>query len=78
MAQRPNIDLRIVPFDTDWHPGFAGNAHLIESTEYSPVVHLEVRSTGLFLHEDADIRECRRAIDLVLGAALTHRMETRK
>lgn len=91
MAQRhSNIDLRVVPFETDWHPGLAGNCLLIESKEYSPVVHLELHSSGLFLHEDEDVHEFRRAIDLVLDTALSRensmrfiaqlaqRMETRK
>jgi transcriptional regulator with XRE-family HTH domain len=62
MAVRSNIEIRIVPFDSDWHPGLEGPSLLIEFEAATPVVHLEVRDTSMFLHSTVDIEACRLAI----------------
>jgi transcriptional regulator with XRE-family HTH domain len=61
MAARPNIAMRVIPFDTDWHPGLEGASYRIESAHNCPVVFIEVRGTGLFLHSPIDIDACRQA-----------------
>jgi transcriptional regulator with XRE-family HTH domain len=62
LASRPNIEVRVLPFDSDWHPGLEGPVLVIESETEPPVAHLELRDTGLFLHTKTDI-------DLYLSAA---------
>lgn len=70
MAQLPNVDLRVVPADVGWHPGLEGMFIIIESDEISPVVHLENRRSGLFLHEAEDVQIYREAVDMMGGMAL--------
>jgi transcriptional regulator with XRE-family HTH domain len=55
MAKRPNVTIRVLSFDSDWHPGLEGPVLLIESTTEPAVAHLEVRTSGLFLHTKADV-----------------------
>ncbi|HEX5401129.1 MAG TPA: helix-turn-helix transcriptional regulator [Pseudonocardiaceae bacterium] len=55
LAARPNIEVRVMPFDSDWHPGLEGPVLLIESETEPPVAHLEVRDTGMFLHTWSDV-----------------------
>ncbi|SMC63589.1 Helix-turn-helix domain-containing protein [Kibdelosporangium aridum] len=56
------MDLRVIPFTRDWHPGLEGPVKLIESVQGKTVVYLENRRSGLFLHEDPDIMAYRDAI----------------
>jgi transcriptional regulator with XRE-family HTH domain len=63
MAGRPNIDLRVVPFGSGWHPGLEGAFGLIEPEEGEPIVHLENRRSGLFLHMPADIKLYQEAVE---------------
>ena len=63
MADRPNIDLRVVPFSSGWHPGLEGAFTLIEPEEGEPIVHLENRRSGLFLHMPTDIGLYREAAE---------------
>lgn len=69
MAELPNVDLRVIPLDNGWHPGLEGPFTLIES-EANPLVHIENRRSGLFLHEDKDIQVYRQAVDMIEGVAL--------
>lgn len=62
MAARPNVTIRIVPFDSGWHPALEGASLLIEFETATPVVHLEVRETSMFLHSPADVSACRQTI----------------
>jgi transcriptional regulator with XRE-family HTH domain len=55
MAERPGIDLRVIPFDHGGHPGVDGAYALLEFEQARPVVHLEHRCAGLFLDEPADV-----------------------
>jgi transcriptional regulator with XRE-family HTH domain len=71
MAARPNIDLRVVPYDTGWHPGLDGPLLLIESETEPAVVHIELHRTGMSLHLAHDVAMGRAAVDDVLTHALT-------
>ena len=70
-AARPNIDVRVMPFDSDWHPGLEGPVLIIESEIEPPVAHLELRDTGLFLHTPADINLYLRATAKVAEQAMS-------
>ncbi|WP_147275565.1 DUF5753 domain-containing protein [Halopolyspora algeriensis] len=70
MAKLPNVDLRVVPFSSGWHPALEGLFLLIES-EQTPVVQLESRRSGLFLHEQEDVQSYREAADTVFRAAMS-------
>jgi transcriptional regulator with XRE-family HTH domain len=55
MAHRTNIELRVVPFDIGGHPGVNGAYVLLEFVDARPVVHLEQRRSGVFLHQTVDV-----------------------
>jgi transcriptional regulator with XRE-family HTH domain len=71
MATRPNIEVRVLPFDSDWHPGLEGPVLLIESEIEQPVAHLEVRTSGLFLHTAADVTAYRTAATKIAKQAMS-------
>jgi transcriptional regulator with XRE-family HTH domain len=66
----PNVDLRVVPFDSGWHPALEGPCLVIDSDESEPVVHLELRDSVLFLHEEDDVNRYRQAVEKVQSVAL--------
>jgi hypothetical protein len=71
IAERPNVDIRVLPYDSGWHPGLEGPTLLIESPTEPAVVYLDVHATGLFLHATVDVTAYRAAVDDVLAHALT-------
>lgn len=70
MADRSNVDMRVVPYDSGWHPALEGPFIMIESKQATPVVQLENRRSLLFLHEDDDVDLYRQAVVMVRNAAL--------
>ncbi|RSN59384.1 transcriptional regulator [Amycolatopsis sp. WAC 04182] len=53
MAERPTVELRVIPFAAGAH---AGEAYvLLEFGDASPVVYLEHRRCGLFLYRPCDV-----------------------
>jgi transcriptional regulator with XRE-family HTH domain len=70
LSAMPNVEIRIVPFDSDWHPGLEGPVLLIESATEPPVAHLEVRDNGMFLHTRSDIESYRTATAKVAAQAM--------
>jgi transcriptional regulator with XRE-family HTH domain len=56
MANEDAVTLRIVPGTTDRHPGLAGPFLLLEYPTATPIVHVELRRSGVFLtgREDTD------------------------
>jgi hypothetical protein len=55
MAQRPAVELRVIPFDVGGHPGMSGGYVLLDFADGLPVVRLEHRRSGLFLHRPIDV-----------------------
>lgn len=70
VARRPNIALHVLPFGSGWHPGLEGAYFLIQPTNSVPIVHLEMRSSGLFLHEENDVDAYIDAAEVVAQHAL--------
>jgi transcriptional regulator with XRE-family HTH domain len=70
IAEWPNVDIRVVPFDTGWHPGLVGPFLLIESETQPPVVNLELQQSSLFLHTRTDVATYRRSADTVATRAM--------
>jgi transcriptional regulator with XRE-family HTH domain len=70
MAGRPDTDIRVVPFDSGWHPGLINASLLIESETQPAVVYVEVADSGLFLHSRSDIVSCRHSVDRVSARAM--------
>lgn len=75
LAELPNVDLRIVPFGSGWHPGLEGSFDLIDpqptATDDFPVVVLENRRSGLILHVPEDVAAYQQAVEAVLRAAMS-------
>ncbi|MBK0868200.1 MAG: helix-turn-helix transcriptional regulator [Saccharopolyspora sp.] len=69
-GERSNVEIQVVPFSTGWHPALEGLFALYE-TEQGPVVHLENRRSGLFLHEPADVQTYQQAVARVRAVALS-------
>lgn len=71
MGKRPNVELRIVPYDNGWNPATEGAFTLFEPEQETSVIHLETRRSGLFLHADEDLRAYERAITAISAKAAT-------
>jgi transcriptional regulator with XRE-family HTH domain len=71
LAQRSNVDLRIVPDETDFFPGLEGPFLLLEFADRTPVAHLEARRSGLFFHQAKDVAAYETAAEKVLREAMS-------
>ncbi len=70
-AKRSNVEIRVIPMRTDWHPGLDGPFSLVETTDRAPVVHLENRISGLFLHAPDEVEVYQAAVDRVKKTAMS-------
>jgi transcriptional regulator with XRE-family HTH domain len=77
MAERPNVDLRVVPFSCGWHPALEGPFLMIAPEESEPVIHLENRRSGLFLHQREDVKIYREAAEWELRVAMSQEETSR-
>lgn len=68
-AQRPNVDIHIVPRGNGWHPGWAGPFVLYEFPDSSPIVHFEHYSSGAFVSAEHDVEAYRGAIERLRAIA---------
>ncbi|MGH7869380.1 MAG: helix-turn-helix domain-containing protein [Candidatus Dormibacteraceae bacterium] len=70
LASLSNVELRVIPARTGWHPGHEGPFILVQRPDEA-VVHLENRRSGLFLHRASDValyqQAVRRVSDVALG-----------
>jgi transcriptional regulator with XRE-family HTH domain len=71
LAELPAVDLRIVPLSSGWHPGLEGPFSVHEFAKATPVVHLEVRESSLYLHQKADVAAYQDAAAEVLRVAMS-------
>jgi hypothetical protein len=67
MAEKPNIDVRIVSSSSDWTPALDGPFELVDSR----VVYLENRRSGLFFDEAPDVTAYLEAVTLVKEVAMS-------
>jgi transcriptional regulator with XRE-family HTH domain len=70
MSQWSNVDVRVMPFGSGWHPGLEGPFVFIEPRQATAVVQLESRRSLLLLHEEADVDPYQEAAELVSNMAL--------
>ncbi|HWE91879.1 MAG TPA: helix-turn-helix transcriptional regulator [Pseudonocardiaceae bacterium] len=71
MAQRSNVEVRVLPYDSGWHPGLEGPFVLIDGDTANPAIHIEVRGTGMMLHTQHDVDAYRQAADKVTESAIS-------
>jgi transcriptional regulator with XRE-family HTH domain len=71
LGERPNIDLRIVPFESSWSPALSGAFILIDSDEAPSIVNIEMQRSGVILHDPDDIAAHRQSADVVREKAMS-------
>ena len=70
MAERPYIDLHVIPFDHGGHTGVAGAFVLARFEHGEPIVHVENLRSGLFLDERANVEPYENAVASMTAVAL--------
>jgi transcriptional regulator with XRE-family HTH domain len=70
MSLLANVRLLVVPHDAGWNPSLEGSFILVKFEQSPPIVHVELRDNGLFVHEDPDAGRYQKAVDDVLAVAL--------
>ncbi|HEX5402833.1 MAG TPA: helix-turn-helix transcriptional regulator [Pseudonocardiaceae bacterium] len=73
MAARPNIEIRIIPDHSGWHPDLEGPFTLVEvdPSERGSIVFMETRRSILMMHEDEDVDAYKQAVDRVMPVVLS-------
>lgn len=66
-----NVELRVMPMSAGWYAALEGPFMLIEGADRLPVVVLENRMSVLFFHEFDDIEIYRRAVETMMGMAMS-------
>jgi hypothetical protein len=70
-ARRPNIDIRVLPFELGGHTGLDGTYVLMEFRNARPIVHLEHMRSTLYLDQIEDVLPYQEATDTLVGQALS-------
>lgn len=70
-AERPNVDIHIIPNKSGWHPGLTGPFTLLVAENGQPVVHDENRRSALFYHDYEDVAAYQEAVNDVLEIAMS-------
>lgn len=71
VAELPNVDIRLIPFDHGIHAGLDCSFALLQFPKAGPVVHLEHPSSSVFVDRETDVRLFQNAADSLLEVALT-------
>ncbi|MCP2257375.1 Helix-turn-helix domain-containing protein [Streptoalloteichus tenebrarius] len=71
MAERPNIVVRVIPIESNWHPAMEGCFMLLEFDRHPAIIHLENRTSGMFLHEPNVVSAYRAALAMLDRFALS-------
>ncbi|MGW3468809.1 helix-turn-helix domain-containing protein [Saccharopolyspora sp. NPDC000995] len=70
-SEMANVDLRVIPMSSGWHPGLEGPFSLDRFGDRTPVVQLENRISALFLHELDEVAAYEHAVDKVDDEAMS-------
>ncbi|CRK59855.1 Putative DNA-binding protein in cluster with Type I restriction-modification system [Alloactinosynnema sp. L-07] len=71
MAELPNIDIHLLPFDRGHHVGLTGGFGILHFAKTAPVVHIDHENSAMFLHESEDVSLFQASIAGMLKAGLT-------
>ena len=71
IAQAPTVSVRMLPFDSGWHPGLEAPFIFIQPANMTPVVHVELRRSSTFLHEEDVVSAYKQALVAIDAVALT-------
>jgi len=72
MTERPNVDVRVIPFEKGGHWGVISSFMLLEFAKSSPIVHLEHLRSSALLDEPEDVAPYQAAKDKLAVTALGH------
>jgi transcriptional regulator with XRE-family HTH domain len=70
LANRPHIELRILPFSAGTHTGLDGTYVILEFFKARTIVYLEHKRSSLFLDEADEVTPFRKATDTLVRTAL--------
>lgn len=70
LADRPNIDVRVIPFEHGAHTGLDGSYAIMEFAKARTIVLLEHKRSSLFVDEPEDVLPFHEATETLLAAAL--------
>jgi hypothetical protein len=70
-ATQPATTVQVVPIGNGWHPGLMGPFNLYNFAEFPSIVHLEHHRSSVFLYDDTDVMEYKRATAMVRRAAMS-------
>jgi hypothetical protein len=71
MANRPRVEIRVVPFAVGANPGMEGPMMIMEFDAQPTLVHVEIRSASGFLEEPAEVRRAKVAWRALYSMALS-------
>lgn len=72
LAVKPNVTIRVLPMELDWHPGFSGPFTIFEMPEpYPDVAYAENFAGRAYVEETEDVERFRRAYDELRDASLS-------
>lgn len=69
-AERPNVTIRVVPWQVGAHAGQRGSFAVMDFTDEPSLVYLENQTSCTFLDEQADVAAYRAALSNILNVAL--------
>jgi transcriptional regulator with XRE-family HTH domain len=76
LSDSPNIEIRVVTTDTDWHPGLYGPFVLLTMDGGKSVVHLENARSAVFVPDEDDVAAYQDAVLELKGIALSPEQST--
>nr|WP_262391637.1 DUF5753 domain-containing protein [Nocardiopsis sp. CNR-923] len=69
-AERPNVSVRVLPFDLGGHRGLDGSFMLLGFNKARTVIHVEHKISTFFLEDEREIAFYRDEIDSLRAAAM--------
>ena len=77
LAQRPKVEIRVVPAAVVGHAALDGSFVILELGKEPTVVHVEDRTTGLFLDDPSKVNVYRLTVEKLTDVALDAKGSTR-
>jgi transcriptional regulator with XRE-family HTH domain len=77
LAERPNITINIIPAGIAEHPGIPGQFLIMEFAADPTVVHVEDRTTGLFLDDEDKVAVYKLVVEKLTDLALDEKASVR-
>lgn len=72
-TERANVDIRVVPNGTDFHPGLGGAFTLLDFDTLRPIVHYEHYRGAAYIYDEDQVADYRKAAKSIASLALSER-----